>query len=445
MNTPIYNFISEYAKSDISRMHMPGHKGIGKLGIEALDLTEIKGADSLFSADGIIYESECEASRLFDTAHSFYSTEGSTLAIKTMLALAVCSSKSKGRRTVLASRNVHKSFVCAAALLDFTPKWIYGISTHPCECIITPDDVERELSSMEESPAAVYITSPDYLGQVADVAGISAVCKKYDVPLLVDNAHGAYLGFLSPSLHPIALGADMCADSAHKTLPVLTGGAYLHISKKSAGRFLSLARSRMSVFASTSPSYLILASLDLCNSYISDGYSEKLLAAVSKIEEARVRLSDIGFSPEPTEPLKIVLRADKFGYTGDELADLLREYSVEPEFSDRDYLVLMLTPENCEEGCARVFAAFSSIKPREAIAPTSLSVISGHERAISVREAVFSDFEILPIEKALGRVAAAPTVSCPPAVPIVISGEIIGKDDVELFSYYGISEISVIK
>ena len=111
MKSPIYSFVCEYAASGISRLHMPGHKGIGKLGIEALDLTEIKGADSLFSADGIIYESECEASRLFDTAHSFYSTEGSTLAIKAMLALAVCSSKSKGKATVLASRNAHKSFV----------------------------------------------------------------------------------------------------------------------------------------------------------------------------------------------------------------------------------------------------------------------------------------------------------------------------------------------
>ena len=123
----------------------------------------------------------------------------------------------------------------------------------------------------------------------------------------------------------------------------------------------------------------------------------------------------------------------------------MREHSVEPEFSDRDYLVLMLTPEICDEGCERVLNAFSNIKPREAVTSTSLSVISGHERALSVREAVFSDFEILPIEKALGRVAAAPTVSCPPAVPIVISGEIIGKEDIELFSYYGISEISVIK
>ena len=205
------------------------------------------------------------------------------------------------------------------------------------------------------------------------------------------------------------------------------------------------ARNRMSFFASTSPSYLILASLDLCNSYIADGYSEKLCAAVSKIKETRRRLSEMGFPPEPTEPLKIVFRAGRFGYTGDELAEILREHSVEPEFSDRDYLVLMLTPEICDEGCERVLNAFSNIKPREAVTSTSLSVISGHERALSVREAVFSDFEILPIEKALGRVAAAPTVSCPPAVPIVISGEIIGKEDVELFSYYGISEISVIK
>ena len=445
MKTPIYSFLSEYAKAGISRLHMPGHKGRGPLGIEALDLTEVCGADSLYSANGIILESEKNASALFKSAHSFYSTEGSTLAIKAMLALVTSGTPSGKRATVLAARNAHKAYILSSALLDFDTKWIYGSSSHPCECIVTPSDVDRELSLMDELPSAVYITSPDYLGRMADIEGISRVTKKYSVPLLVDNAHGAYLAFLKKSLHPLAQGADMCCDSAHKTLPVLTGGAYLHISDSSAEKFLPSARSRMAVFGSTSPSYLILASLDLCNSYIENGYSRKLCDAVEKISALRANLSDMGFSPEETEPLKLVFCSSKFGYSGDELADILRGHSIEPEFSDRDYLVLMLTPEICDDAIERLMRVFSSLEKRAPLSTEIPRVRDGHKVSLSVREAVFSDIERIPVSKAAGRIAAAPTVSCPPAVPIVVSGEVIEEEDISLFIYYGINEVDVVK
>ena len=122
MKTPIYDFVKGYVDSEITRFHMPGHKGNGPLGCESLDITEIKGADVLCEAGGIIGESEENASRLFGTAHSFYSTEGSTLAIKAMLAVA-CAGKQ--RPLILAARNAHKAFLCAAALLDVDIEWIY--------------------------------------------------------------------------------------------------------------------------------------------------------------------------------------------------------------------------------------------------------------------------------------------------------------------------------
>ena len=231
MKTPIVDFVDSYMSSHISRFHMPGHKGRDHLGFERYDITEIGGADTLYSADGIILESENNASKLFGTAHSFYSTEGASLAIKAMLALA-CSG-CNGRPLIFAARNSHKSFVYACALLDADVKWMYSSSTkHLCECMISAEGVRETLETSNKKPCAVYITSPDYLGNIADVMGIAEVCHSYDVPLLVDNAHGAYLKFLPESCHPIDEGADMCCDSAHKTLPVLTGGAYLHISKR---------------------------------------------------------------------------------------------------------------------------------------------------------------------------------------------------------------------
>ncbi len=425
---------------------MPGHKGRGLLGVESLDLTEISGADSLYSANGIIYESEKNAASLFGSAHSFYSTEGSTLAIKAMLALVTSERDGGARNTVLAGRNAHKAFILAAALLDFDVSWMYGSSEHPCECIITPNEVETAICEMNVPPKAVYITSPDYLGRVADIAGIANVCKKYSIPLLVDNAHGAYLKFLSPSCHPIDLGAAMCCDSAHKTLPVLTGGAYLHISSDYSDKYLASARSRMAIFASTSPSYLTLASLDLCNDYIENKYPNRLAKSIEKIEKLKADLSKIGFTPEKTEPQKLVISAIRFGYTGGELSDVLREFKIEPEFSDREYIVLMFTPENDDADYERIFSAFSSLKIKPALSECGYKFKKCKKKALlSIREAVFSQSERVKSCDAVGRIAASPSVSCPPAVPIVISGEVIETIDTELLDYYGIDFVEVVK
>ena len=274
MNTPICDFVRTYADSKQLRFHMPGHKGSGALGIEHIDITEIEGADVLYRAEGIIKESEQNASALFGTALTKYSTEGSSLSIRAMLYLAMLYAKSIGREPrILAGRNAHHTFMTAAALLDLNVDWLYPEHwENLVSCEITPEYLERVLCS-QTKPAAVYITSPDYLGNVADIAELSAVCQKHEVLLLADNAHGAYLNFLPENRHPIALGADICCDSAHKTLPVLTGGGYLHISKHAPEMFRQNAEKALSLFASTSPSYLIMQSLDAANRYLADGYA----------------------------------------------------------------------------------------------------------------------------------------------------------------------------
>ena len=297
MKTPIWDFVSAYQAADLSRFHMPGHKGKEFLGAEPWDITEIDGADVLYSANGIIEESEDIASSLFQTAHSFFSAEGSTLAIKAMLLLAA---QNAGETPlILAARNAHKAFIYGAALLDIEVEWLYPEPfTHLCHCEISAKVLKSHLQNMKRKPCAVYITSPDYLGHTADIRALSQVCKEFSLPLLVDNAHGAYLNFLSPSRHPIALGADMCCDSAHKTLPVLTGGAYLHISKQTPSHYTENARNALSLFASTSPSYLILQSLDLCNHYLSDGYREKLKTCIHRIDALKSKMTEKGSLPK---------------------------------------------------------------------------------------------------------------------------------------------------
>lgn len=443
MKTPIFDFVKRYAKSDVSRLHMPGHKGRGFMGVEQFDITEISGADTLYQANGIIAESEANAGKLFASGKTFYSTEGSTLSIKAMVATALVCAKSKSR-TLVAARNAHKALIYAAAELDFDIRWIFpDENEHFCSCTVTPEKLRAVLSS-GELPFAVYLTSPDYLGGVCDVKALSEVCREFCVPLLVDNAHGAYLAFLEESLHPIALGADMCADSAHKTLPVLTGGGYLHISKNAPCDFFDVAPSMLCAFASTSPSYLILSSLDFCNGALDGGYIKKIRMAVEKTSELKLELSQMGVTVADTEPMKVVLLPNTIGYTGGEIAEHLRDFDVEVEFADSEYTVLMPTSENSERDFLRVKSAMSALRVKKPI----LKAVHTEKRPIrklSIKSAVFSQSERLDISSAVGRICAAPTVSCPPAVPIVVSGELVTEALKNTLRRYGVKSIRVVK
>lgn len=442
MNTPIFDFAKSYAEGGFSRLHMPGHKGKSFLGCEKFDITEIDGADVLYNATGIIKESEENASSLFNSAATFYSTEGSTLCIKAMLSL-VCTGK-KERPLILAARNVHKAFIYAGALLDFDVKWMYPQqSTHLCSCLLTAEEVEAYILGCDKTPDAVYITSPDYLGNLADIGGIAAVCDRHGIPLLVDNAHGAYLGFLEESLHPIKQGATMCCDSAHKTLPVLTGGAYLHISEKGKA-YIPHAEDCLSLHASTSPSYLIMQSLDLCNAYLADGYKEKLSLTVEKLNKLKASLRKLSYDVADTEPLKLTLSPLSYGYTGSELADVLFEKGISCEFADRDFVVMMFTPGNGDGDFARVLDALTSLEKHTPNFLTPLPRLTDSERKLTLRQAIFAESEWIDTSRADGRVCASPTVSCPPAVPVAVSGEVITKEAVEIFKAYGIKKIRVV-
>ena len=440
MKTPICTFLQKYASVNNMRLHMPGHKGIGE--VEQFDLTEIDGADSLYEASGIIKESEENASELFGCT-TLYSTEGSSLSIRAMLYLALMMNKTSERPLVLAGRNAHKVFVSAVALLDFDVEWLTGGESY-LSCTVSPEEVERRIVSMAKPPLAVYVTSPDYLGNTADIGGIAAVCKKHGVLLLVDNAHGAYLAFTEPSMHPIALGADMCADSAHKTLPAFTGTAYLHLSDSLPEEVKARAKTAMALFGSTSPSYLLLASLDKVNAYLAAGYKEKLAEFTKKLCEMRKNLESVGIKTVGNEPMKLTLMPKSCGYTGYELARHLKKYKIIPEFADPDFLVLMPTPEMTEMDLAKIEVLLLTLKNKAPITDLPPSLCAS-EKAMTPREAMLSCAERISIDETEGRVLADITVGCPPAVPIVVSGEVITREAIDAFRYYGIDSCTVVK
>ncbi len=532
MRTPIADFVEKYEQSNTLRFHMPGHKGRTFLGCEGLDITEVKGADSLYEADGIIAESEEAATKLFGTARTLYSTEGSSQCIRAMIYLAVTAKEQsvereiqaqsqrekiynmdaihstekicnmnpenlaiKRRPLILAARNVHKAFLYAAALVDIDIEWLWSEaeSESLCQCDISANQLKEALERLEKAgrkPAAVYVTSPNYLGQQLDIERLSKVAHEYGVLFLVDNAHGAYLHFLEKSEHPIDLGADLCCDSAHKTLPVLTGGAYLHIAdghigggdkkkREQMARWMAdRGKQAMALFGSTSPSYLIMASLDLCNRYLEDGYREKLREKIEQMDSLKRHLEGQGWQIEKTDPLKITVKM--LEKAGKKISDRLREKKIECEYAEESYIVFMLTVENTKEellylektlgeiasqmqlGCldiAKTWKKQMTVEKNnraveedkvENIAQETVEEVVGLSRLrgkqiYSIRQAIFSPSETISVTEALGRICATPTVTCPPAIPIAVAGEIISEQAIEAFEYYGIGEVDVIK
>lgn len=468
VTTPIVDFVRRYAQSGTSRLHMPGHKGQSLLGFEPWDITEIKGADELYGADGIIAQSEANATRLFGTVHTYYSTEGSSQCIRAMLCLALQAAPAAGQRPVLlAARNAHKALLYAAALLDFDIQWLWPAPQDAgalCSCPVSAAKLTGALQGLAQQgkrPFGVYITSPDYLGGVQDIAALAEVCRDFGVPLLVDNAHGAYLRFLPQGgQHPIALGAAMCCDSGHKTLPVVTGGAYLHLGKNAPVQDEAAVRNALALFGSTSPSYLILQSLDKCNQILSEGYPLRLLQCCGHLTRLRRELNEVAAAkhcPGPlaleSEPLKVTLDAAVLGLSGTELAEKLRAAKIECEYADPRYLVLMFTPDNPPQDFERLSVAVLRITEElagpvtfpEETAGEFAELERGLHRRCTIRQAVFAPQEQLPAEQAVGRICAMPTVSCPPAIPIVVSGEQITPAVAAWMKRYHVEEVSVIR
>lgn len=445
-NTPLKRALDEYIRQDYARLHMPGHKGasISPLGkLMAYDVTEVEGTDSLFEDDGPLKELEEIFTRLYDTKGTVMSAGGSTLCIQAMLRMVA---KKEGR--ILAGRNIHAAAVNAMALLGLEPVWVYPNRKQEERLIgeISPDAIRSVLEKEKQagtldSLCAVYVTSPDYFGVMSDIRSIAQIAHEYGLPLLVDNAHGAHLHFLKEEYHPMQLGADLCCDSLHKTMPALTGAALLHTSDT---KYYPQMKGAMTVFGSTSPNYLIMLSMDSTAVFLMQDGAERIQQTVTRCEELRQKAREKGFVlPQHCDPMRLTLPLAGTGWDAQNFRKLLRKHKIMEEYLSDSGCVLLFSPFNREEDFKLTEALLDEVLIQNQ--PFTAFPIVPSEKVMSLREAFLSPKESVPVEKAEGRIAAQVKITCPPGIPLVMPGERLHKEIIKILKNSGIFVIDVVK
>ncbi len=433
----IGNMLTRYADSSCVRFHMPGHGGIGDdnflKSIFKYDVTENSGTDNLYSPEkgGFVENTLNKLKSTYNTVSSVISAHGATAAIQSAVYSCI---RLKGKRFFI-DRRAHASVLNAMALADCTFDYFSSF-----------DDLVRKLSECEN--ATVLLTSPDYYGRMADVKRYSEVCKACGCLLIVDNSHGSHLLWHEKSLHPICQGADFSVDSYHKTLPVLTGGAVLHSNACEEKMLLDGIR----LFASTSPSYLIAASVDMAIDFMNrDGkrllseLCEKIAAFAEDIKNSGIERE--GF--ELSDPYRITLRSsDENGLVYDMncLCSFLEEKNVFPEFSDNERCVLIPSVFNTTEDFKRLadgVNSFASLHKRSNSKNNSVQY-PVCKRVIALSKAVFSDKKTVSVHRASGMVSGEIKYIYPPGIPLITPGEVINDEIIKILTENNIQKIDVI-
>jgi len=457
----LYRELINLADSDMYPFHMPGHKrnvqSTPLKGAFRCDITEIDGFDNLHQENGLILEAEKRAAKLYNAEKSFFLVNGSTSGV-----LAAISACVKENGTILAARGSHKSFYHAAYLrhlnIDYLPiKMLneYGIFDG-----YSGYDVERALDEGGRAEA-VFITSPTYEGRCSNIEEIAKVCHRKGIPLIVDAAHGAHFG-LGEGVPDSAvhLGADVVINSLHKTLPSMTQTAIIHINgnlidEKKIKRFLS-------IYQSSSPSYILMSSIDLCIKEMEEkgeAYCEKLLQYRNMVgkeaegfENIRIPGTDI-----LQDPAKILISSRFSSMTGQQLYDILREeYHLQLEMAGEKYALAIITGWDTEDGILRLISALREIDARGSSVLPEMSAESDNEdenfevcinelpkRALFLSEAWDDDKEIVPLSECEGRISGEFINLYPPGIPLIIPGEVIDKKLIEDISRYLAKDLNV--
>lgn len=457
--------LTEYAASEVYPFHMPGHKrnmpeAIYRLGgIAELDITEIDGFDDLHAPEGLIREAQEKAAAVFGAQETFFLVNGSTAGILTAVSAAV----PKGGRVIMA-RNCHKSVYHACFLRELRPVFLYPatVPDYGIADAIRPEQVEAALRACPDA-SAVILTSPTYDGVVSDIERIADIVHRAGIPLLVDAAHGAHFGFspLFPE-SPVRQGADLVIQSLHKTLPALTQTALLHVGGTLVDR--ERVREFERIYQTSSPSYVLMGSIDACVRLLEDGrcwdgFAEKLQLFYEKtdgLKHIRVMNRDIMEKGcmKAFDAGKLLISVINAKITGNTLyKELLNRYYLQLEMAADTYVTAIVTPWDREEGLIRLAEALAAIdretggEDNGAFSPGKNSFAGCPypelETALPLSAALTAPKEVCPLYKAAGRTAGTYVNLYPPGIPLVIPGEVITEEVIKLIDLYVRQKLNV--
>lgn len=449
----LYDKLIKYREEDIYPMHMPGHKRnlelMDMVNPYAIDITEIDGFDNLHDAEEILLDNMEEAAQLYHAEHTHYLINGSTSGL--LVSIAACTKKGD---TVLVARNCHKAVYHAIFLNELVPIYLYPEvdDDYGIHKGITPEQVKKEL---EENPdiKMVLLTSPTYEGIVSDIREIASVVHSYNIPLIVDEAHGAHLGFSKDfPENSVTCGADMVIHSVHKTLPAFTQTALLH----SNGSLVDYDRIKMylQIYQTSSPSYVLMSGISNCIRIIKEQgrqlfeeYYQNLrefYQACNKLKHLEVyqpiKLQEEK-RPFAFDPSKILIFTHHSSINGIELYEmLLNRYRIQCEMVSKNYVLAMTSLADTKEGFNRLLASLldidRNISRENKQEQTTLFYVTDLRLALTPYEAYNLRKESIIIDESIGNIAAEYIYLYPPGIPLVVPGEEITKEIISRIKEY---------
>ncbi|MGN7178612.1 arginine decarboxylase [Paenibacillus sp. FSL R5-0490] len=444
-NTPLWNQLQIHASHQPLSFHVPGHKNGFLAGCEGadyfkhilkLDATELSGLDDLHSPEGVILEAQELLAGLYEVSKSFFLVNGSTAGN-----LAMVLSAAEEGETVLVQRNCHKSILNGITLAKAKPVFLapefneeWGVAGG-----VTLETVKEAIRQYPDAKA-IILTYPNYYGMVYDLESIIQCAHDYGIPVLVDEAHGAHLiGGSDFPASAVQLQADLTVQSAHKTLPAMTMGAYLHFNS----RFIKEEKvsNYLGILQSSSPSYPIMASLDLARAYLASFSKKDEEALLEKIRYFRKSLNGIKgikvlpFQHHSGDPLKVTIQSET-SLSGFNLQTLLEKHGIFTEMAD-PYNVLFVLPllkndmdypfDRVIECLKEELTSFGPADRQERIT-FSKKPVSG--LALEQKEQSQHTIKMVALEEAAGKICAQQVIPYPPGIPLLYPGEIIEAEDI---------------
>ncbi|MBS8266945.1 aminotransferase class I/II-fold pyridoxal phosphate-dependent enzyme [Mesobacillus boroniphilus] len=440
--TPLYSQLVKHTSGSPLSFHVPGHKNGAFFPEEGqpfynqilkLDATEITGLDDLHSPEGVIFDAEELLRDFYSTEKSFFLINGSTVGNLAMI-MAVIDEDD----VVLVQRNSHKSIMNAIRLAKAKPVFIspeyngeYGVAAG-----LSIDGVKSAISQYPNAKALI-LTHPNYYGLTYDLKSLIDLAHEYSIPVLVDEAHGVH--FIAGDYFPasaVELGADLVVQSAHKTLPAMTMGAFLHYQTNRVS--LSKLKFYLQALQSSSPSYPLMASLDLARSYLGTYTKEDISYLKDEIEEFKKKLQKLDAIRilQHDDPLKLTIQSNG-AWSGFEMQSRLESNGIFTELAD-PYNVLLVLPllkhgmkHRLHEAAEKIAEVASTMpdgrnKPESKIVHKSISTLN-----VSYKEMELQQTEYVLLKESAGRVCAEQIIPYPPGIPLCLPGEILTEDDID--------------